>query len=79
MVEITRRDCVVIVSGIALPTVAKRGSADTEQSQNYVNYMNVMDEVPNFPHPDEGNIIRQKGKFLYVDINKDVSPNPESC
>jgi len=79
MVEITRRDCVVIVSGIALPTTAKRGSADTEQSQDYVNYMNVMDEVPHFPHPDEGNIIRQNGKFLYIDVKEDTSPDPENC
>lgn len=40
--------------------------------------MTVLKEVPHFPHPDQGDILKSSGMYLYVDIKNEANPNPEN-
>lgn len=78
MPRINRRNCLKVASVAALPGIARQSAAfqPVEQQRDYVESVTVLDEVSHFPHPDEGEIVRTSGKFLYVDITEATNPDP---
>lgn len=80
MGKINRRDCLKVASMVTLPSFTGQAAAvrDGEQQHDYVTSETVLDEVCHFPHPDEGDIVRTNGKFLYVEIEDDANPDPRN-
>lgn len=78
MSSLHRRSCLKIAPSIALPTLGVKAVEGKRQNEGYISSIEMFDDLPYFPAPDQGDILRGKRSFLYVGINENSDPNPSN-
>ena len=78
--HLTRRSVMKLAPVTTLPTIANNVAASNHSSgrTDYIEWIEVLDELCNFPHPDQGDILRGDNKFIYIELKDETEPDPQN-